>query len=212
MRRRLHAAVALVVTAGISGLALAGCNGGPSGPPFAFDAQVRSVLSQTPVTSASQCPTPARTEKATQIVNACSRDHKTLYRLAPATATGAQITSFVPSSVGCSVKTRPCPDPSFSPYLVQLVFTDAADSAISNMAYRIYRSYVTSPKTTPATMKYVLLVGGEVENVGSFGDSNPTNMWFTSSSAEQAFLYRLTKCHSPSEQWVAGNVSLHCED
>ena len=209
---RLRAAFALVSALGISGLALAGCSTGPSGPPFAFDAQVRSVLTLTPVTNANQCPTPASTQPATQVISACNRDHKILYRLAPATATGGQIISYPPGVVECSVKVSPCPDVDYAPYIVQLQFNAKADSAISNEAYRIYRAPVDRSNPTYVSGQYVLVVRGQVESVGTFGEADARALRFATSAAEGAFLYRLTNCHKPTEVFADGKVSLHCED
>jgi hypothetical protein len=209
---RLRAAFSLVSALAISGLALAGCSSGPSGPPFAYDAQVRSVLTLTAVTNANQCPTSPRTQPATQVISACSRDHKVLYRLAPATATGGQIISYGAGVIDCSVKRTPCPDPDFRPYVVGLQFNAQADSAISNEAYRVFHAKVDLSKPTYVSGQYVLVVRGQVESVGVFGQADARSLRFATRSAEDAFLYRLTNCHRPVEVTVGGEVTRHCED
>jgi hypothetical protein len=146
------------------------------------------------------------------VISACSLDHKVLYRLAPATATGSQITSYTPGVVDCSVKMSPCPDPDFKPYIVQLQFNAQADSAISNEAYRVYRAYVATPTPTYTSGQYVLVVRGQVESIGIFGESDARALRFAASAAEDAFLYRLTNCHKPTEQFIDRKVTLHCED
>jgi hypothetical protein len=57
-----------------------------------------------------------------------------------------------------------------------------------------------------------MVVRGQVESVGVFGQADARSLSFATRAAEDAFLYRLTDCHNPVEVFVGGKVTRHCED